>query len=96
MEPGLTEDGVLALSDDELVDRLYDRVGDVGDELDDAAVADDLYWLVSEVLERHAPELELRNLRSRLKYDDPRELEAAVRSFRRRQGARMIRDALDA
>jgi hypothetical protein len=88
---GLTIDSVLGFSNAELVDKLYSTIGVVSDDLDE--VADALYYLVDELVERFAPdEARAERLRSNLGAKD---LQASLDALRQKQAARMLRDALN-
>ncbi len=92
---GLTEDNVLAMNDAELVAQVYKWVGHVPN--DHLLTHDALYRLIGEAFERFIPELEWANVEQG-HADDPdgeREIEASWRAFRRRQGARMLKQALE-
>ena len=87
---GLTYDDAIGLSDAELEERLYGRIYDVdahGEQL-----ANDLYVLIDELTERHVPHIAGMSL-ERMSGDD--ELEENLEAMRQRQGARMIRSALE-
>jgi hypothetical protein len=88
---GLTVDGCIAFSNPELVDRLYAAVAFLSDEYDERA--DELYFLVDELIERFAPdEAYAECVRGPM---DAKDLESALGELRRRQAARMLRDALN-
>jgi hypothetical protein len=88
---GLTIDSVLGFSNAELVDKLYSTIGVVSDDLDE--VADALYYLVDELVERFAPdEARAERLRSNLGAKD---LQASLDALRQKQAARMLCDALN-
>jgi RecB family exonuclease len=82
------ERDMLRLTDQALVDRLYDTVSDVVAPLNHAA-SDELYWLVRELVERWRPELELANWADRLDDDEQTELFEVVEGMTRRWRARV-------
>jgi hypothetical protein len=83
-------DQVIALSDaerEERLDRLVHKV-DVHDE----DLAKDFWMLIDELNERHAP----RVARMSIEHHSPPEcLEQNLEAMRQREGARLIRSALD-
>jgi hypothetical protein len=86
---GYSEDVVLRLSDDDLLTHVYRWI----EAVEDPDVSDALYWVCTEAFERFAPEAEWRTVeRTYSDEADPRELDAARRAVRRRQGARILRD----
>jgi hypothetical protein len=58
IKQGYTEDGVIALGDDELLSEIYRWIG----KAEDDNTSDALFWLVTEALESYAPEAEARQL----------------------------------
>lgn len=93
---GLTEDSVIAMSDAQLIEQVYQCVGRVpADELE---THDALYRVIGEAFERFVPELEWANVVEHHRRGDPQdaetEIEASRRAFRRRQGARLLKQAL--
>ena len=90
----MTTDECSALSDDELVHAAYEAAVDVLD-VDDA-LGETMLDLVGELAERFAPEA-ARSWHEELYADDPPdERHDALESLRRRQAARLLRDALSA
>jgi hypothetical protein len=97
---GLSSDRVIALSNTELVDKLYTYVGIAADECDEAG--DALFFLVGEILERFAPdearaELVRTYTPATPALADPKDgddLLDALEGLRRRQAARLLRDTL--
>jgi hypothetical protein len=87
---GLSVDAVIAFSDAELVRRMYGACGRV----EDCVLSDELYFLVTETLERFAPSVERSDL-EHVHADDPVELAAALEGMRRREVARLIRDTFE-
>jgi enoyl-CoA hydratase/carnithine racemase len=86
-------DVTIALSDAELeqrLDRLVHRV-DVHDE----DLANDLWTLIDELTERHAPQIARMSLERIYAEDRDGELENAMEAMREREGARLIRRALE-
>jgi hypothetical protein len=100
----MTTDECIALTDDELVDRTYAVVDDLAESDDDRAAeaGASLIFLLGELRERYAPEIAqaelVRNLTPSvpgpLAAEDEVELFDALDGLRRRQAARMLRDAL--
>ena len=86
----LTYDDAIGLSDAELEERLYSRIYDV--DAHDEVLANDLYVLIDELTERHAPHIARMSL-ERMSGDN--ELEENLEAMRQRQGARMIYSALE-
>jgi hypothetical protein len=76
---------VLRMTDDELVEELWKVVGAVEGE-----VSDSLYQLIGELIERKAPELEIRSLERmyRGEANGNAEIEAAREGMERRAKAR--------
>jgi hypothetical protein len=101
VEHGLSEDAVIAYSDGDLVRLIYEHIRQVDD--DELDTRDALYWFITELIERLAPELEwaenVRYYREECSSGEGvclvDELAATRRAMRRRQGARMIRRALE-
>jgi hypothetical protein len=92
------EDEVLALTDEEIVARVWTVLR--GADLDDHEPLDELFYLLTEFFERHAPEAEWAE---RVAYHEHHTPEAKQRglelldvreAMRRREGARMIRRVL--
>jgi hypothetical protein len=86
----LTYDDAIALSDEELEPRLYGRIYDV--DAYDEKLADELYVLVDELTERHAPHIVRMTLERMYAGED---LEENMEAMREREGARLIRSALE-
>ena len=86
----LSYDDAIALSDAELEERLYSRIYDV--DAHDEKLADELYVLVDELTERHAPHIARMSLERIYAGDD---LEENMEAMREREGARLIRQALE-
>ena len=86
----LTYDGAIALSDEELEQRLYGRIYDV--DAYDEKLADELYVLVDELTERHAPHIARMSLERMYAGED---LEENIEGMREREGARLIRRAFE-
>jgi hypothetical protein len=85
---GLTYDEAIALSDAELEERLWSRI----DEVDDDEVYASLSLLIDELTERHAPHI-ARMMIERTSHADY--LEENLEAMREREGARLIRSALE-
>ena len=84
---GLTWDGAIALSDAELEERLWDWVG----EIEDDDIFGNVGLLIDELTERHAPHIALMSLERM-----PETMrEGALEWMREREGARLIRRALE-
>ena len=100
----MTTDECIALTDDELVDATYRVVDELTESTDErtAHAGGSLIFLFGELLERLVPELAQAHLvRSMtasqtgpLEAQDEHELLEALDGLRRRQAARMLRDAL--
>jgi hypothetical protein len=100
----VTTDECIALTDDELVDATYRVVDELTESTDErtAQAGGSLIFLFGELLERFVPELAQAQLvRSMtasqtgpLEAQDEHELLEALDGLRRRQAARMLRDAL--
>jgi hypothetical protein len=94
---GLSTDGVIALSSEELVDQTYDYIRLLDDDLD--VVSDALYFLVGEILERFAQDearAELTRIYS--DKDDPEDMNDlldSIAGMRRRQAARLLHATLE-
>jgi len=86
------ETELIGLSDLELLRRTYALVERVSDL--DAHLEDDFYCYLTEAFERFAPDVE-RVYVDGLHVGEPKELEAWRRSSREREGARLIRRALE-
>ena len=86
----LTYDDAIGLSDEELEQRLYGRIYDV--DAHDERLADELYGLVDELTERHAPRIARMSLERMYAGED---LEENLEAVREREGARLIRSALE-
>ena len=86
----LSYDDAIALSDAELEERLYSRIYDV--DAHDEKLADELYVLVDELTERHAPHIARMSLERMYPDED---LEENMEAMREREGARLIRQALE-
>lgn len=82
-----------ALSDELLVQRVYELVGQVGS-LDDS-LASELYWHLGEAFERFAPAVEWADAAARCRdlADPESELESTLAGARRRWEARRRREA---
>jgi hypothetical protein len=85
----LHEDAVIAMSVDELLSEIYGWIA----KAEEDTTSDALCWLVTEALERFAPEAEARQLEQDYTTGAgaPDEFETARARVRRRKGARMIR-----
>jgi hypothetical protein len=100
----VTTDECIALTDDELVDATYRVVDELTESTDErtAQAGGSLIFLFGELLERFVPELAQAQLvRSMtasqtgpLEAQDEHEFLEALDGLRRRQAARMLRDAL--
>jgi hypothetical protein len=91
----LSTDGVITLSDSELARLTYEYIGRC--DRDDAShddTKDALYFLVTEVFERFAPNVERAQLERDYADSDEQDLLWALEGMRRREATRMIRDAL--
>jgi hypothetical protein len=91
---GLTQDDVIALTDDRLVGALYGAVGllEYGKPAS-WAVIDTIYLLLDELTERHVPEA--RWAEHERSYErEPEELEPIREAMREREGARILRREL--
>lgn len=86
----LTYDDAIALSDEELEQRLYGRIYDV--DAQDEKLADELWTLIDELTERHAPHVSRMSLERMYAGED---LEENLEGMREREGARLIRRALE-
>jgi hypothetical protein len=86
--PGLTFDDAIAFADAELVERLWSRMSDIED--DD--LYGDLNLFLDELTERHAPHI--ARLVVELMLPDEY-LEENMEGMREREGARLIRRALE-
>jgi len=80
----------IALTDAELVEEVYAIV-----DIDDPDGVDPLRFLLDELLERLAPDLIRADSIRRMADDDPDELLDVLDGLRRRQAARLLRDALN-
>jgi hypothetical protein len=86
----LTYDDAIGLSDTELeqqLDRLVHRV-----DVHDGNLADDLWTLIDKLTERHAPHIARLSLERMYAGED---LEENIEAMREREGARLIRRALE-
>ena len=88
-----TTDSVIALSDVELARLTYDYIGRI--DLAEDVKNDALYFLVTEVFERFAPNVERAQLERDYADSDEQDLLWALEGMQRRQATRMIRDALN-
>ncbi len=86
-------DVTIALSDAELEQRLDGLVHKVG--VHDEDLANDLWTLIDELTERHAPHIARMSLERIYADDLDGELENAIEEMREREGARLIRQAFD-
>ncbi len=90
----LIYDDAIALSDEELERRLYGRIYDV--DAHDEKLADELYVLVDELTERHAPQIARMSLERIFAGEGwAEDLEENLEAMREHEGARMIRSALE-
>ena len=88
----LSTDGVIALSDSDLARLTYEYIGRI--DLAEDVKNDALYFLVTEVFERFAPDVERAQLERDYAASDKQDLFWALDGLRRREATRMIRDAL--
>ncbi len=84
----LTYDAVIALTDAELEERLSSRIGDI----DDDDLHGELCVLLDELTERHAPHIARMSIE---RMYVGAFVEENLEAMRERQGARLIRSALE-
>ena len=87
---------LVELSDADLIRDVYDTVAKVSER--DTDLSDELFWLLGEVFERYAPQLEWneRVRRADVGDDDVGELEAAMANMAERWRARLHLQSLAA
>jgi hypothetical protein len=90
---GLSCDRVIAMSDEEIAQRLFDFIGQIDDA--DDMIRDALYFLADETFERFAPEAARAQILHHWRDASPDDLLEAVDGLRRRQATRLLRDSFD-
>jgi hypothetical protein len=92
--PGLTFDDAIGFSDAELERRLDGLVHKV--DAHDGNLADDLWLLIGELTERHAPHIARMSLERIFAGEGwAEDLEENLEAMREHEGARLIRSALE-